>query len=497
MFYVIANDADSETKNAAALVINAGYPVWQCDGTADDVQIQAAIDALPAGGGKIILSEGTFYISTCIIPVNGLSLEGQGGSTTLKSTATGGGYDKSIISNISVKPNSNIVIRDLVLDGDKNNVISPAIDRSCIELREVTGLLIENIEAKNSVDFGIDIYDSSDIILRNSKIHDNGLASVCSFGGSNGYNIRFGGNTRYTVDNVEIYEAYNAGFLDGTGISGGYPSYGTLSNIKIWNNVINIDFEIGNTQAIYYILKGIHSWNAGKGTSGYGGYGSYGSSNGIEVIGSYVTISDCIVHDCKHWGLQTSGSQYQIIGNKVFLNDEDGMYLTDGTECLCNSNLVWNNNTTGGSTAGITLLRLTRVMVKGNMVWETRGAGYQDDGIRELETTDYSVIVDNKVWGNNGNQIEPLGANSIIRDNLGYVTENSGVASNVTLDASGVGVIAHGCDATPTVANVQCQSANLNVRISSIDATNINIVVYDLDNAVVTADTHDFYWEAK
>ncbi len=84
-----------------------------------------------------------------------------------------------------------------------------------------------------------------------------------------------------------------------------------------------------------------------------------------------------------------------------------------------------------------------------------------------------------------------------IRGSDSYVTENSGVASNVTLDASGIGAIAHGCSTTPTYANVICQSANLNVRVSSIDATNINIVVYDLNNAVVTVDTHDFYWEVK
>ena len=68
MFYVIANDAPSEVKNAAALVIAAGYPVWQCDGTADDIQIQAALDAMTAGRTwkeKVVLI-GSFTISTRI-----------------------------------------------------------------------------------------------------------------------------------------------------------------------------------------------------------------------------------------------------------------------------------------------------------------------------------------------------------------------------------------------------------------------------------------------
>jgi len=39
---------------------------WQCSGTDDDVQIQAALDALPATGGLVMLTEGTYDIQTTI-----------------------------------------------------------------------------------------------------------------------------------------------------------------------------------------------------------------------------------------------------------------------------------------------------------------------------------------------------------------------------------------------------------------------------------------------
>ncbi len=57
-YVVAASDSTAASKAQADYV---------CDGTADDVQIQAAIDALPAGGGKIILLEGTYKIDA---PVN-------------------------------------------------------------------------------------------------------------------------------------------------------------------------------------------------------------------------------------------------------------------------------------------------------------------------------------------------------------------------------------------------------------------------------------------
>lgn len=56
---------------------------YVCDGTADDVQIQAAMDAIPSSGGKVVLSEGTFNISAAInISGDGRSLVGSGMNST-------------------------------------------------------------------------------------------------------------------------------------------------------------------------------------------------------------------------------------------------------------------------------------------------------------------------------------------------------------------------------------------------------------------------------
>jgi len=51
---------------------------YVCDGTADDVQIQAAIDALSDAGGMIQLTEGNFHISTKISWDKPIILEGMG-----------------------------------------------------------------------------------------------------------------------------------------------------------------------------------------------------------------------------------------------------------------------------------------------------------------------------------------------------------------------------------------------------------------------------------
>lgn len=67
---VAASDASDKVKGLADYV---------CDGTADEVEIVAALAALPAAGGRVSLSEGIFTISSTItLPDTPLSLDGTG-----------------------------------------------------------------------------------------------------------------------------------------------------------------------------------------------------------------------------------------------------------------------------------------------------------------------------------------------------------------------------------------------------------------------------------
>jgi hypothetical protein len=97
---------------------------YVCDGTADEVQIQAAIDALPATGGSVVLSDGTFNTSTQIYSQFGLTLRGQGKGTIIKATAgfTGGGDGMiSLYNRTSLRGNTSgndVTIADLTLDGN-------------------------------------------------------------------------------------------------------------------------------------------------------------------------------------------------------------------------------------------------------------------------------------------------------------------------------------------------------------------------------------------
>ena len=89
-----------------------------CDGVDDNIEIQAAIDTLPTGGGKIVLSEGTFTIAATIVPTNNLVLEGMGESTTI---IAANNLDDNIIGTLAAGNLSNARFRSFRIDGNRNN----------------------------------------------------------------------------------------------------------------------------------------------------------------------------------------------------------------------------------------------------------------------------------------------------------------------------------------------------------------------------------------
>jgi len=104
--------------------VNADYV---CDGTADEAEINAAINALPAAGGRVLLSEGTFYISTPIkILRNNVIIQGQGPEATLLYLVNGANCNVIQVGDGTASI-SGVTIRDLSINGNKDNQTATSI----------------------------------------------------------------------------------------------------------------------------------------------------------------------------------------------------------------------------------------------------------------------------------------------------------------------------------------------------------------------------------
>jgi len=105
---VTASNATAKSKAGADYV---------CDGVADEVEINAAIESLDGIGGSIELSEGTFNIlDYFLINKSNITLKGQGKSTIISGTTT---YPFRI--DITA---TGVIIKDLVSQGGGYGIAS-------------------------------------------------------------------------------------------------------------------------------------------------------------------------------------------------------------------------------------------------------------------------------------------------------------------------------------------------------------------------------------
>lgn len=91
------------------------------DGTNDDVQIQAAIDALPTNGGSICLREGTYTLGSAAVTIakNGVTIFGVGKGTII-TCKTNFNLTFFSLGHASTQY-SNCVFRDIYFDGNQAN----------------------------------------------------------------------------------------------------------------------------------------------------------------------------------------------------------------------------------------------------------------------------------------------------------------------------------------------------------------------------------------
>lgn len=108
---------------------------YYADGVADQVEIQAAIDALPSSGGRVLLSGGKFILEAPVLLRDDLVLEGIGNGTLLA------GYTTSNILKYEGIPGTEtgrVTLRNFAVTGYGNK-------NAAVYMRGGVGHLLENL----------------------------------------------------------------------------------------------------------------------------------------------------------------------------------------------------------------------------------------------------------------------------------------------------------------------------------------------------------------
>ena len=295
----------STSKRTARFVVGTSTAGWTaadcdylCDGTDDQVEINAAIQALPAGGGEVVILDGTYNITASIGVNKGhTKLRGNGSVTVLKAMKS-----NVIIINIT---KGYCTIADLMCDGNK---------------------------ASFSGAYGIYIASSSNTITGNTCNNSSSYGIYINNGSSN---IITGNTCSDNDDSIYINNGSNTITGNTCSDSGNYGIYINSGSNTITGNTCS-DGNIG-----IYI--------SGSSNTATGNTCGYTNNYGIYIDDSSNTITGNTCNSSK-MGIRINSDRNTATGNTCNNND-DGIYIRGSSNTITGNTCIRGTGTSGDYTS--------------------------------------------------------------------------------------------------------------------------------------------------
>jgi parallel beta-helix repeat protein len=354
------------------VVADDGTGDYNCDGTADDLQINAAISSLTSGG--IILLKGSFSIADTINITNpNITLLGRGiGLDTV--TCVGDIVGMEITGHFTT-------LKDFTFDADTNVY-------NAIHTTSANYFTAKRMEVKNAGLNGIQCSYGYYHKILDCYLHDNANANSINMCAG----INFDQVSNFTVKDNYLYNNANVANR-GAAIYAGVSYYGNIGNNQAYLNDYGLDIA-----RCYQ----------------------------ITAIGNHCYQNDDIGIDFSN-----GGQQNIIHGNYCYLNGNDGIrvWASDGTTNsqyftlignICDSNGRRDAGSAGIriSTAATGISVAQRMTITGNTCMERLGGTpRQDYGILSEQRSDYLNVTGNWCYNNNTDQVSLVGSNNINANN--------------------------------------------------------------------------------
>lgn len=447
-----------------------------CDGTADNVDINTAINRVAdLGGGIIHVRTGNYSISAPIKLKSNVTLRGEGRQTVISQINSGNfhmitsfdetnGHSDVSLESLTINGNkanqssnvngvhlvncTNLKIHDLVVYDCKRQGIN--IDGSLTEMVWITNNVIYN-----SGETGINLLDEVErIVVDRNYCYDNGAANI-SLNGTGSYvtfsnNVcKNAGRATPTADNITGYNKANTHFtvINNQCYSGGNNGIHVGGNdlIVIGNQVENADVDgiqvrnhdesqqtnalvVGNS--VNSVTRyGVFVKNVTNGVVSSNNINAAGNTGiNMELLSDTGVLGNSVTGSLLNDGLRFhTSARNKIIGNTSKNNARYGIYLSDD---------------------GTTVAQLNQVI--GNNLYDSQGTKTQLYGIVTANSADNNVIANNisRASDHLTGAMSLAGTSNQVRNNVGWVTEASGLGT--IGNGKTIGTITHGLSVTPS-----------------------------------------------
>jgi hypothetical protein len=368
--------------------------------TVDSAAFNHAVTALDAaGGGTLLVPAGTYVMSKVGFGSNIPGCGGGAGATVflMDPVAASGAVVCRVAPASGVTATSNVVLRDLTIDGSKDTwgPDSPHKGYGYYLGQGTRGLITRcrcvNVEIRNCLTYSFDVENATDISLESCWAHDNGYTT--------------GTGTEHNCDGFTLI---------GSDI--------TALNCQSYANAQR-GYLCGQDNMDWARIKLI-----GCSASGNGNHGaSLGSNSGGTLTDSEVIGGSYLGNGGNGVQLTTNAVRCRVVGATMTGNSASGIRLSTATFCAVTGNTVCNNATAAASSPEIHLSATsTNNTITGNVASSANAAhaiAEQSGG-----ATDHNAVTGNNVTST-GATLVLNGAHSLASGNVGYNTALAAAAN--------------------------------------------------------------------
>jgi len=446
-FLVYGSTTDSGFSLKVAI---DGTGDFNCDGVADNVEINAALQAIKArGGGSLELRPGTYNLAGPVRVSSQTTIVGSGLATVLRFQGAKGFnhlIENENYDNSSARDN-NILLTDFVIDGNRGQTGTAGIG-----FRNVDHVSLINLRVFNCHGDGVVFNPST---AGGGKATDVSFSNVQVTGcGADGF--AFKGMTRLSVQNVLLRSngdrAGGSGItiLTGPNINDEYNNYLFFENVTAdYNQKSGVSMK-----ASYHVTWRDSSFTNSKEEDGFISSSTLSkttilTSQDSFAASGYVDFINCKASKNAGWGFHLTGGgihDLHFTNSAAYENGRDGflIYNTGQNIVLTNSS-AWHNGWNGvyflGETLkanatiaggmfydnslqtpqkynGICLQNWSNSTVTGVKAFDDQNPKTQRWGIVSTYG-DYNAFVGNDLRGNAAGPILTKGPHDKVQSNLG------------------------------------------------------------------------------
>jgi len=482
-----------------------------------------------AGGGVIYCKAGTYAFTNAnnkLLMKNYVALRGEGYGTVFQMPTNIANWS-GLIENEHCRtstPDTFMEIAYIAFDGRHASQTNQSV--CSIYMEGVQHVKVHHCWFLDQKGFG---FDSQDFAVNANHTSDVELAfNYCDYAGYNFCGFAAEGAAGATFSKISVHDNYVTNTDTGISFFGLVVDSSIVNNIcyhnqntLLFTNHVGIAMEPnGSYSPSDILISGNHvEDNKGgivclagnkidivndivykNGVTGVTGYGIslWSTTTNCHVSNNIITI----FNDMASTALFVYGERHTVSGNRIDGLASNGVTISWGADY----SLFTDNYVIEASSYCITLYNGLYNTFNDNIIYSTAGSGFAAFRIGFSGTSSYNKFTDNKIYnhatgfdvtaGDTANIIEEnefytvttpvadAGTGTIIRRNIGYITENTVLSPAFAIDgvATVTVTIPHGLAITPAIqdcsltvvedTNVDDWGYNL-VKVDSVDAVNV------------------------